>query len=84
MSCTTCDLFSEILGWLVFEDFLKKNQFFESALFDLGLKKFSTKIFGDFQNKKKNFKKLYGPFLWMEFNFLEAKVTSRRQFTFHY
>ena len=30
--------------------------------------------------KKKN--KLYGPFLWMGFNCLKARATSRRQFTF--
>ena len=29
-------------------------------------------------------KKLYGPFLWMGFNCLEARATSRRQFTFYY
>ena len=35
--------------------------------------------------KKKNFKKkkLYGPFLWMRFNCLKARATSRRQFTFY-
>ena len=29
-------------------------------------------------------KKLYGPFLWMGFNCLKARVTSRRQFTFYH
>ena len=29
-------------------------------------------------------KKLYGPFLWMRFNCLKARATSRRQFTFHH
>ena len=33
-------------------------------------------------NKKK--KKLYGPFLWMGFNCLKARATSRRQFTFYH
>ena len=28
-------------------------------------------------------KKLYGPFLWMRFNCLKARATSRRQFTFY-
>ena len=30
----------------------------------------------------KNFKKLYGPFLWMGFNCLKAGATLRRQFAF--
>ena len=30
-----------------------------------------------------NFLKLYGPFLWMGFNCLKARATSRRQFTFY-
>ena len=29
-------------------------------------------------------KKLYGPFLWMGFNFLKARATSRKQFTFYH
>ena len=29
-------------------------------------------------------KKLYNHFLWMEFNCLKARATSRRQFTFHH
>ena len=29
-------------------------------------------------------KKLYGPFLWMGFNYLKARATSRRQFTFYH
>ena len=29
-------------------------------------------------------KKLYGPFLWMGFNCLTARATSRRQFTFYH
>ena len=32
----------------------------------------------------KTFKKLYGPFLWMGFNCLKARATSRRQFTFYH
>ena len=32
---------------------------------------------------KKNIK-LYGPFLWMGFNCLKARATSRRQFTFYH
>ena len=32
----------------------------------------------------KNFKKFYGPFLWMGFNCLKASVTSKRQFTFYH
>ena len=35
-----------------------------------------------FDVKKK--KKLYGPFLWMGFNCLKARATSRRQFTFYH
>ena len=31
-----------------------------------------------------NFKKLYGPFLWMGFNGLKARATLRRQFTFYH
>ena len=34
------------------------------------------------KNNKKN--KLYGPFLWMGFNCLKARATSRRQFTFYH
>ena len=34
------------------------------------------------EDKKK--KKLYGPFLWMGFNCLKARATSRRQFTFYH
>ena len=43
----------------------------------------------DFENKEMmspilTFKKrLYGPFLWMRFNCLKARATSRRQFTFY-
>ena len=33
---------------------------------------------------KKLKKKLYGPFLWMGFNCLKARATSRRQFTFYH
>ena len=33
---------------------------------------------------KKKKKKLYGPFLWMGFNCLKARATSRRQFTFYH
>ena len=33
---------------------------------------------GSFKKKQK----LYGPFLWMRFNCLKARATSRRQFTF--
>ena len=29
-------------------------------------------------------KQLYGPFLWMGFNCLKARATSRRQFTFYH
>ena len=29
-------------------------------------------------------KKLYSPFLWMGFNCLKARITSRRQFTFYH
>ena len=36
-------------------------------------------------NLKKCFKKkLYGPLLWMGFNCLKARATSRRQFTFYH
>ena len=35
-------------------------------------------------NQKRNFKKLYGPFLWMGFNCLKAKATTRRQFTLYH
>ena len=34
--------------------------------------------------RKKNLKKLYGPFLWMGFNCLKARATSRRQFAFYH
>ena len=37
--------------------------------------------------KTQNFEKqqqLYGPFLWMGFNCLKARATSRRQFTFYH
>ena len=37
----------------------------------------------DINIKQKNFK-LYGPFLWMGFNCLKARATSRRQFTFYH
>ena len=36
----------------------------------------------EMQSLKK--KKLYGPFLWMGFNCLKARATSRRQFTFYH
>ena len=39
-------------------------------------------VLDDVVNKKK--KKLYGPFLWMGFNCLKARATSRRQFTFYH
>ena len=29
-------------------------------------------------------KKLYGPFLWVRFNYLKATATLRRQFSFYY
>ena len=29
-------------------------------------------------------KKIYSPFLWMGFNSLKARATSRRQFTFYH
>ena len=29
-------------------------------------------------------KKLYGPLLWMGFNYLKTRATSRRQFTFYF
>ena len=35
-------------------------------------------------SQKKKKKKLYGPFLWMGFNCLKARATSRRQFTFYH
>ena len=35
-----------------------------------------------FNKLKKN--KLYGPFLWMGFNCLKARVTLREQFTFYH
>ena len=41
-----------------------------------------TNIFG--KNKLECYLKLYGPFLWMAFNCLKARATSRRQFTFYY
>ena len=31
-----------------------------------------------------NFKKLYGPFLWIGISCIKAKATSRRQFTFYH
>ena len=31
-----------------------------------------------------NLKKLYGPDIWMGFNCLKARTTSRRQFTFYH
>ena len=36
-----------------------------------------------YSTNKKNFK-LYGPFLWMGFNCLKARATSRKQFTFYH
>ena len=35
-----------------------------------------------FMNGIFSFKKIYGPFLWMGFNCLKARATSRRQITF--
>ena len=35
-------------------------------------------------NLQSDFKKLFGPFLWMGFNYLKARDTSRRQFTFYH
>ena len=36
------------------------------------------------KKKKKRKAKLYGLFLWMGFNFLKARATSRRQVTFYH
>ena len=36
------------------------------------------------KQKKKGKAKLYGLFLWMGFNFLKARATSRRQVTFYH
>ena len=41
-----------------------------------------TKFIKDEVESSKTFKKLYGPFLWMGFNCLKARATTRRQFTF--
>ena len=38
----------------------------------------------DFNLKKDFLKKLYGPLLWMEFNYLKARATLRRQFTLYH
>ena len=43
----------------------------------------SDKSAEDIALKKKK-KQLYGPFLWMGFNCLKARATSRRQFTFYH
>ena len=37
-----------------------------------------------FLKKKKKKLKLYGPFLWMGFNYIKATATWRRQFTFYH
>ena len=36
------------------------------------------------ENKEVSLKNLYGPFLWMGFNCLKARATSRRQFTIYH
>ena len=46
---------------------------------ELDLANYTTKT--DLNFKKKNF---MAPFLWMGFNCLKARATSRRQFTFYH
>ena len=44
----------------------------------------TDKCFVSIKKKKKKKKKTLGPFLWMGFNCLKARATSRRQFTFYH
>ena len=60
------------------EDYYKPIKTFEN--FDNEYIEYESR--GD--KDKKNLKKLYGPFLWMGFNCLKARPTSRRQFTFYH
>ena len=41
-------------------------------------------VVGDLNGEENKTLKLYGHFLWMEFNYLKATATSRRQFTFYH
>ena len=41
-------------------------------------------VVGDLNGEESKTLKLYGPFLWMEFNYLKATATSRRQFYFYH
>ena len=41
-------------------------------------------VFASQKDKSKTLKKFYGPFLWMGFNCLKARATSRKQFTFYH
>ena len=60
-------------------DFMTNKIFaFLNASILIGVKK---KITATERTLKK--KKLFGPFLWMGFNGLKARATSRRQFTFY-
>ena len=59
----------------VIEENYHSNKFLNYLL--VGFTKFLNRI-------KKTLKKLYGPFLWMGFNYLKATAISRRQFTFYH
>ena len=58
----------------------KAFNFIIQASFALTVFKFLSRLFGLIKNF---LKKLYCPFLWMEFNCFKARDTSRRQFTFY-
>ena len=57
---------------------LKKKTLYLTILIKIGL------TYSNLINKIKKTLKLYGPFLWMGFNCLKARATSRRQFTFYH
>ena len=57
---------------------LRRNFIVRRSLFYIEL------VFCLAYNNKRKKQKLYGPFLWMGFNYLKATATSKRQFTFYH
>ena len=58
----------------------------ELANMELNEVQLKLRSLGEFSKKSETLekKKLYGPFIWMGFNCLKARVTPRRQFTFYH
>ena len=77
-----------ILATLLTFSNLQKNFYDKLYTKETTFKTTTTGFISKIPNKKiPNFqviKKIYGSFLWKEFNCLKARATSRRQFTFYY